>query len=102
LPTFQTRLFQDAGERSWREIIRCFARHRNTPGLPQMFVLPMTPFGRNQEPAIFLEHADDLTHFHDTTIQNASLALLKIISPISATSIEWVGWPNQLPGVNGK
>ena len=56
-----------------------------------MLVLSMTSFGRNQEPTIFFEQANDLTHLHETTIQDASLTLLKNIFLVSATPIEPLG-----------
>jgi len=62
---FQPRLFQDAVQSSWREIVAWFPRNRDKPRLRCMLELSMRAALADHGPTVVLQPFDDIANLHD-------------------------------------
>ena len=57
-------MFDDAPQRTWRNLVREVARYGHTSRFAPMFVLTMTSPCGNKVPAVILNQPDNLSDFH--------------------------------------
>jgi len=65
--SFQSRLFQDAVQRTRGKVIGRMSSYGDSSGFARMLILTMTSFHGYQNPAIRFDHLDDFTDFQDSS-----------------------------------
>ena len=81
---------EDTGKRAGCQVVGRFARNCDAPGFYQMLELAMAAACCSKKPSVFLDHAHDVSYFHELPDSLANLMEKEVPpglggNPLSAT-----------------